>query len=80
MRFVWQALGVTQGYLNRKELTAEKFVKDPFSENGKMYKTGDIGRWLPDGNIEYLRQNGRSDQDQRIQDRAWRDRECASGM
>ena len=46
---------VARGYLNRPELTAEKFVANPFSNEpgAKMYKTGDLGRWLPDGNIEY---------------------------
>ncbi|MBU9709582.1 amino acid adenylation domain-containing protein [Paenibacillus sp. AK121] len=51
-------VGVARGYLNRPELTAEKFVKDPFA-GGKagyerMYRTGDLARWMPDGNIEYL--------------------------
>jgi amino acid adenylation domain-containing protein len=47
--------GVSRGYLNQPELTSQKFVKDPFAGNDKatMYKTGDIGRWLADGNIEY---------------------------
>ena len=45
--------GVGRGYLNRPELTSEKFVKNPFSE-GRMYRTGDLVRWLPDGNIEFL--------------------------
>jgi len=47
---------VARGYLNRPELTTEKFIADPFStEEGLMlYKTGDLGRWLADGNIEYL--------------------------
>jgi natural product biosynthesis luciferase-like monooxygenase protein/amino acid adenylation domain-containing protein len=51
--------GVARGYLNRPELTAERFLKDPFvSEPGaRMYKTGDLGRWLPDGNIEFLGRN-----------------------
>ncbi|CDL82557.1 Gramicidin S synthetase 2 (fragment) [Xenorhabdus szentirmaii DSM 16338] len=51
--------GVARGYLNRPELTAERFLPDPFSpETGaRMYKTGDLGRWLPDGNIEYLGRN-----------------------
>ncbi|MDC9606952.1 non-ribosomal peptide synthetase [Xenorhabdus griffiniae] len=51
--------GVARGYLNRPELTAERFLADPFSQNpdARMYKTGDIGRWLPDGNIEYLGRN-----------------------
>ncbi|NML39910.1 non-ribosomal peptide synthase/polyketide synthase [Chitinophaga sp. G-6-1-13] len=43
---------VARGYLNRENLTAEKFVSDPFSD-GRLYKTGDWCRWLPDGNIEY---------------------------
>jgi amino acid adenylation domain-containing protein len=51
--------GVARGYLNRSELTAEKFLKDPFTDdaNGRMYRTGDLGRWLPDGNIEFLGRN-----------------------
>jgi amino acid adenylation domain-containing protein len=50
---------VGRGYLNRDELTAERFVPDPFSSEpgARMYKTGDLGRWLPDGNIEYLGRN-----------------------
>ncbi|ROR25864.1 non-ribosomal peptide synthase protein (TIGR01720 family)/amino acid adenylation domain-containing protein [Mobilisporobacter senegalensis] len=44
---------VSRGYLNREELTAQKFIKNPFG-SGMMYKTGDLARWLPDGNIEYL--------------------------
>ncbi|HET8774396.1 MAG TPA: amino acid adenylation domain-containing protein, partial [Thermoanaerobaculia bacterium] len=47
---------VARGYLNRPELTAERFVRNPFAE-GRLYKTGDLGRWLPDGNIEYLGRN-----------------------
>jgi hypothetical protein len=52
--------GVARGYLNRPELTAEKFLKDPFTDdpNGRMYRTGDLARWLPDGNIEFLGRNG----------------------
>ncbi len=46
--------GLARGYLNRAELTAEKFVSNPFVEGTKMYCTGDLGKWLPDGNIEYL--------------------------
>ena len=53
-----------RGYLNCPELTEERFVADPFAvvNEGepvpRMYKTGDLARWLPDGNIEYL---GRTD-------------------
>jgi acyl-CoA synthetase (AMP-forming)/AMP-acid ligase II len=48
--------GLARGYLNRPELTAEKFIKDPFSEQltARIYRTGDLGCWLPDGNIEYI--------------------------
>ena len=47
---------VGRGYLNRPELTQEKFVKDHFSKDpdARLYRTGDLGRWMPDGNIEYL--------------------------
>ena len=47
---------VARGYLNRPELTAEKFIPDPFSPDPKarLYKTGDLARYLPDGNILYL--------------------------
>ncbi len=49
-------LGVARGYLNRPELTDERFINHP--ELGRLYKTGDLCRWLPDGNIEYI---GRTD-------------------
>lgn len=47
---------VGKGYFNREELTAEKFIKDPFSpdSNARLYKTGDLTRYLQDGNIEYM--------------------------
>ncbi len=45
--------GVARGYLNREQLTAEKFIPNPFGE-GKLYKTGDLARYLPDGNIEFI--------------------------
>jgi amino acid adenylation domain-containing protein len=60
--------GVARGYMNRPELTAEKFIKNPFISltgndrysmfNDRLYRTGDMGRWLPDGNIDFL---GRGD-------------------
>uniref|UniRef100_UPI000A9F3566 condensation domain-containing protein n=1 Tax=Abyssisolibacter fermentans TaxID=1766203 RepID=UPI000A9F3566 len=46
--------GVGRGYLKRIELTKEKFVDNPFISGEKMYRAGDIGRWLEDGNIEIL--------------------------
>ncbi|CAI6084200.1 Tyrocidine synthase 3 [Paenibacillus sp. JJ-100] len=46
--------GLARGYLNRPELTAEKFVDSPFAEGEKLYRSGDLAAWLPDGNIEYL--------------------------
>ncbi|KFF74889.1 hypothetical protein HX13_12990 [Chryseobacterium sp. P1-3] len=48
--------GLATGYLNRTELTAERFIRNPFSENDqeKLYKAGDWGKWLEDGSIEYL--------------------------
>ncbi|MEZ4692105.1 MAG: amino acid adenylation domain-containing protein [Ignavibacteria bacterium] len=57
--------GVSNGYLNNPDLTKERFVNDPFSkkENARLYKTGDLGRWKPDGNIEYL---GRADEQVKI--------------
>jgi amino acid adenylation domain-containing protein len=46
------------GYLNRPDLTGQRFIPDPFRPGGRLYKTGDLSRYLPDGNIEFL---GRSD-------------------
>ncbi len=48
--------GVTRGYLNRPELTAGKFIPHPFTDQPgeRLYKTGDVARYLPDGNIEFL--------------------------
>ncbi|WP_031286052.1 non-ribosomal peptide synthetase, partial [Pseudomonas chlororaphis] len=56
--------GVARGYLNRAQLTAERFLKDPFSADSldggpaaRMYRTGDLARWLADGTLEYLGRN-----------------------
>ncbi|UNU27128.1 non-ribosomal peptide synthetase [Microcoleus vaginatus] len=48
--------GLARGYLNRSELTAEKFIQNPYSDEpgARLYKTGDRARYLPDGNIEFL--------------------------
>ena len=57
-------VGLARGYLNQEKLTKERFIDNPFarefglSETDRIYKTGDLVRWLPDGNIEYL---GRTD-------------------
>ncbi len=57
--------GVARGYLNRPELTSEKFIPDPFGRerSGRLCRTGDLGRFLPDGNIEFL---GRADDQVKI--------------
>src|SRR5262249_17234721 len=48
--------GVGRGYMNRGDLTAERFVSDPFApqRGARMYRTGDLGRWLADGTVEFL--------------------------
>ncbi|GAK55072.1 peptide synthetase [Candidatus Vecturithrix granuli] len=58
-------VGLARGYLKRADTTAEKFVPHPFSSQpgARMYKTGDLARYLPDGNIEFL---GRSDHQVKI--------------
>ncbi|CDH97210.1 non-ribosomal peptide synthetase [Bacillus velezensis] len=54
--------GVAKGYLNQPELTAEKFIDNPYGE-GKLYRSGDLARWLPNGEMEYL---GRIDEQVKI--------------
>ncbi|WP_459209776.1 amino acid adenylation domain-containing protein [Aquimarina rhabdastrellae] len=49
--------GIAKGYLNRSELTSKKFITNPYQENKKMYDTGDMAKWTPDGNIEFLGRN-----------------------
>ncbi|MES2940630.1 MAG: non-ribosomal peptide synthase/polyketide synthase, partial [Pseudomonadota bacterium] len=49
--------GVARGYLNRPELTAERFLDDPFHAGGRMYKTGDLARYRADGTLDYLGRN-----------------------
>jgi pristinamycin I synthase-3/4 len=52
-------VGVARGYLNRPDLTAKAFIPDPFTDDAdaRMYKTGDLARYLPDGNIIFLGRN-----------------------
>jgi thioesterase domain-containing protein/acyl carrier protein len=49
-------VGLARGYLNRSDLTAERFIPHPFSDEpgARLYKTGDLARYLPDGNLEFL--------------------------
>ncbi len=63
-------VGLARGYLNRPDLTAEKFIANPFVTEDdiktgytRLYKTGDVCKWLPDGNIEYI---GRADHQVKI--------------
>jgi non-ribosomal peptide synthetase component F len=56
-------VGLARGYLNNPALTAEKFTDNPANPGERIYRTGDIARWLPDGNIEYL---GREDHQVKI--------------
>ena len=55
--------GLAQGYYRRDDLTRDRFITNPFGTGERMYKTGDLCRWLADGNIEYL---GRIDQQVKI--------------
>ena len=52
-------LGVARGYLHRPGLTAQRFIADPFRPGHRMVRTGDLGRWRPDGSVEYLGRNDR---------------------
>ncbi|MEH2228579.1 MAG: amino acid adenylation domain-containing protein [Nostoc sp.] len=56
--------GLARGYLNQSDITAEKFIPNPFAETGaRLYKSGDMARYLPDGNIEFI---GRVDRQVKI--------------
>jgi amino acid adenylation domain-containing protein len=46
--------GLARGYLNAPELTRQKFIDNPYAPGSRLYKTGDLARWLPDGQVEYL--------------------------
>lgn len=46
--------GIADGYLNREELTKEKFIENPYVKGEKIYRTGDLAKWLPDGNISFM--------------------------
>jgi len=56
-------VGLAYGYLKRDDLTRDRFITDPWNPESKLYKTGDLVRWLPDGNLEYV---GRNDQQVKI--------------
>lgn len=49
--------GLSRGYLNKPELTSEKFIENPFLPGTKMYNTGDLGKWLANGDVIYLGRN-----------------------
>lgn len=55
--------GLARGYLNKPELTSERFITAPFAGGERVYLTGDIGKWLPDGNVVYI---GRADHQVKI--------------
>ena len=59
--------GVCRGYLNRPELTAQRFVPSPFRQGETLYRSGDVGRWLPGGTLEYFGRN-----DNQVQIRGFR--------
>ncbi|MFA7062172.1 MAG: amino acid adenylation domain-containing protein, partial [Pedobacter sp.] len=59
--------GVSRGYLNRPELTSERFIANPFHPGERLYKTGDLGRWSWTGGVEYLGRN-----DHQVQIRGFR--------
>ena len=56
-------IGLARGYLNNAVLTGEKFADNPANPGERIYRTGDVARWLPDGNLEYL---GREDHQVKI--------------
>ena len=56
-------VGLARGYLNNPAFTSEKFVDNPSNPGERIYRTGDVARWLPDGNVEYL---GREDHQVKI--------------
>jgi acyl-coenzyme A synthetase/AMP-(fatty) acid ligase len=56
-------VGLARGYINNPALTAEKFTDNPVNPGERIYRTGDVARWLPDGNVEYL---GREDHQVKI--------------
>jgi surfactin family lipopeptide synthetase A len=65
-------VGLARGYLNNPALTDERFTDNPVNPGERIYRTGDVARWLPDGNIEYL--GGRSSGQDTGRDRTGRDR------
>ena len=56
-------VGLSRGYLRNDKLTKSHFIENPFIQRERIYKTGDVARFMPDGNIEYL---GRTDNQVKI--------------
>ena len=72
--------GLARGYLNRPELTARRFIRNPFSDDpsSRLYRTGDRASYRADGNIEFLGRDRQSGQDTWPSDRVGRDRNVFS--
>ncbi|MFF3334543.1 amino acid adenylation domain-containing protein [Streptomyces sp. NPDC002888] len=68
---------VARGYLHRPELTRDRFVDDPFTPGGRLYRTGDRARWLADGTLEYL---GRADGQVKIRGNRVETREVSAAL
>ena len=53
-KYMLPGTGLSKGYLNRDDLTAERFIQNPYIPNEILYKSGDVARWIYDGTLEYM--------------------------